>query len=78
MTFAKDDPFKNIRGETIALEEGAPEKLIEDSVEESLLWEVDYGDQESFGGVPFKTTANLAGVHMMVINDHKNVFYPIM
>jgi hypothetical protein len=35
-------------------------------------WKVDYGEAMS------KTTANLAGVHVMVINDHKCVFYPIM
>jgi hypothetical protein len=46
--------------------------------EELLIWEVDYGDPERPGSIPYKTTANLEGVRMMIINDHKQVYYPIL
>jgi hypothetical protein len=40
--------------------------------------EVDYGDLESLSGVQFKTSVSMSGINMMIINDRKNVFYPIL
>ena len=28
--------------------------------------------------VEFRATVGLAGINMMIINDHKSVFYPIL
>lgn len=50
-----------------------------DSDEDDLIiWDVAYGDEESYSGMQFRTAVHLSGIHMMIINDHKNVFYPIL
>jgi len=46
--------------------------------DELIVWRLDYGDQESYSGVESRTSVNLSGIHMMIINDRKNVFYPIL
>jgi len=43
-----------------------------------INWEVDYGDQDSYSGVQFRTSVTLSGMHMMIINDQDNIFYPIL
>lgn len=43
-----------------------------------INWEIDYGDQDSYSGVQFRTSVTLSGIHMMIINDQDNIFYPIL
>ena len=55
--------------------------VVEDTdsdVDDLIIWDVDYGDEESYSGMQFRTAVHLSGIHMMIINDHKNVFYPIL
>ena len=40
--------------------------------------QVDYGDPENIASIKHKTIVNFQGIHMMIINDRKNVFYPIL
>lgn len=44
------------------------EQRSEDS-EGLINWEIDYGDQDSYSGVQFRTSVTLSGIHMMIIND---------
>ena len=43
-----------------------------------ITWEVDYGDQESYSGVPFTAKVRVEGIHMLLINDQEQTFYPIL
>ena len=43
-----------------------------------ILWEVDYGDQESYSGVPFTAKVRVEGIHVLLINDHEQTFSPIL
>lgn len=50
-----------------------------DSDDPFLIWDVDYGDPEGYGGVQFRTDVSLAGIHMMIVmSDRTNLFYPIL
>ena len=49
-----------------------------DSDEEFILWEIDYSGNDSPSGLEYKTKVQVAGLHMMIINDHESVFYPIL
>lgn len=49
-----------------------------DDSEGIINWDIDYGDQDSYSDVQFKTSMVLSGIHMMIINDQDNIFYPIL
>jgi hypothetical protein len=46
----------------------------EEQVLEIKNWIVDYDEANPC----FKTTVTMSGIHMLIINDSKKVFYPIL
>jgi hypothetical protein len=39
---------------------------------------VDYGDSENYGDVEARTSLDLSSIHILIINDGTQVFYPIL
>lgn len=66
----------DIENETMLEEEDDDNKS--DDSEGLINWQIDYGDQDSYSGVQFKTSMILSGIHIMIINDQDNIFYPIL
>ena len=50
------------------IEDEYDDKQSDDS-EGLINWSIDYGDQDSYSGVQFKTSMILSGIHIMIIND---------